>query len=169
MLGIGAAVARVAVCIKLPIMVVICLTARRVNYTSEAQIGKSINMSLLKSDSSYTFKSPIVDQTAEKFYSARIAPVVSTLPQDVPWSWLFFLVSCTYYLFSIISIRFLGPKAHLVGLKSVFDSRVIANYYFFKDAASVVNGGYKKVNTGVFNTEYVEDLLYIVVQRNSAI
>ncbi|MCJ1245735.1 hypothetical protein MMC30_002939 [Trapelia coarctata] len=73
-------------------------------------------------------------------------PVLSTSPvQDIPWFWTFFSLSVCFYLFSIISVRFLGPKAHLVGLRSAFEPRVIANYRFFKDAASVINEGYAKV------------------------
>ena len=49
------------------------------------------------------------------------------------------------YLVSIISVRLQGPKAPLVGLKSVFEPRLVANYRFFKDSAAIINDGYARV------------------------
>jgi len=73
-------------------------------------------------------------------------PTVFGLPaKDINWFWTFLFLSIGFYLFSIISVRFPGPKTHLVGLHSLFEPRVVANYRFFKDAAAVINEGYTKV------------------------
>ncbi|MCJ1396653.1 hypothetical protein MMC18_009545 [Xylographa bjoerkii] len=48
------------------------------------------------------------------------------------------------YVVSILSLRLWGPKAPLVGIRFLFEPRIIGNYRFFKNAASVINEGYAK-------------------------
>ena len=52
----------------------------------------------------------------------------------------------SFYILSIISVRLQGPKAPLVGLKSIFEPRLVANFRFFKDSAAIINEGYSKAN-----------------------
>jgi len=40
-----------------------------------------------------------------------------------------------------------GPKAPLVGLKSIFEPRFVANFRFFKDSAAVINEGYSRASS----------------------
>ena len=54
-------------------------------------------------------------------------------------------VALTGYAFSLLSMHFGGPKAPLVGLSSVFETRYSANWRFFRDAASVLDKGYGQV------------------------
>lgn len=58
--------------------------------------------------------------------------------------WAFLTLSVFAYLLSIISVRLQGPKAPLVGLKSIFEPRLVANFRFFKDSAAIINEGYLK-------------------------
>lgn len=49
------------------------------------------------------------------------------------------------YSSSILSMRSAGRKVPMVGLRSVLDHRLLANYNFFKNASSIINEGYSKV------------------------
>ncbi len=62
------------------------------------------------------------------------------------WSifWAFPACSLCLYILSIISVRLQGPKAPLVGLRSIFEPRLVANFRFFKNSSSVINEGYTK-------------------------
>lgn len=57
----------------------------------------------------------------------------------------FLLLSLSAYAFSIFSMHFAGPKAPLIGLRSIFEPRYLANWWFFRDARVVLNEGYSKV------------------------
>ncbi|KAL8917290.1 MAG: hypothetical protein Q9172_005916 [Xanthocarpia lactea] len=61
---------------------------------------------------------------------------------SVFWAFPAFLL-CLYVL-SIISVRLQGPKAPLVGLKSIFEPRLVGNFRFFKNSAAVISEGYSK-------------------------
>jgi hypothetical protein len=74
--------------------------------------------------------------------------ILPTILQLLDYSLVYLaLMPIIFYLYSILALRFLGPSAPLFGVKSPFDARVIANYRFYKDAASIVNVGYNKVNS----------------------
>lgn len=55
------------------------------------------------------------------------------------------LITSSYTL-SIISVRLQDPNAPLVGLKSIFEPRLVANFRFFRDSAAIINEGYSKTN-----------------------
>ena len=67
--------------------------------------------------------------------------------EDYSLFWAFLPLSVCLYLVSIISVRLQGPKAPLVGLKSIFEPRLVANFRFFKDSAAIINEGYSKADT----------------------
>ena len=54
------------------------------------------------------------------------------------------VLACAYTL-SIVSVRLQGPRAPLVGFKSVFEPRLVANFRFFKNSSAIINEGYLKV------------------------
>ena len=56
----------------------------------------------------------------------------------------FLTLSVCAYLLSIISVRLQGPKAPIVGLRSIFEPRLVANFRFFRDSAAIINEGYLK-------------------------
>lgn len=60
--------------------------------------------------------------------------------------WAIPILAVCLYVISIISIRLQGPKAHLVGVRSIFEPRIVANYRFFKNSAAIINEGYSKAN-----------------------
>ncbi|KAF2641486.1 cytochrome P450 monooxygenase-like protein [Massarina eburnea CBS 473.64] len=74
------------------------------------------------------------------------------------------------YAFSILSMHLGGPKVPLVGLRSIFESRYLANWRFFRNAGSVLNLGYGKFHNQawkfaradtdmlVLPSQYVEEL-----------
>jgi hypothetical protein len=59
------------------------------------------------------------------------------------------MVAFTGYVISLLSMHFGGPKAPLVGLSSVFETRYSANWRFFRDAATVLDKGYEQVRRGL--------------------
>ncbi len=59
--------------------------------------------------------------------------------------WAFLALSIGAYIASLVSVRIQGPKAPLVGLRSIFEPRLVANYRFFKDSAAIINEGYSRV------------------------
>ena len=65
--------------------------------------------------------------------------------ERIPWAWSFTILVLCGYLVSIVSVHFLGPKAPLVGLGSVFEPRIIGNWRFFKNASKVIEEGYSQV------------------------
>lgn len=66
------------------------------------------------------------------------------LAEDYAPFWAFLTLSVCVYLLSIISVRLQGPRAPLVGLKSIFEPRLVANFRFFRDSASIINEGYSQ-------------------------
>ena len=54
------------------------------------------------------------------------------------------ILACVYTL-SIVSVRLQGPRAPLVGFKSVIEPRLVANFRFFRDSSAIINEGYSKV------------------------
>lgn len=58
--------------------------------------------------------------------------------------WVVPVLSVCLYVISIISLRLGGPKTPLVGLRSIFEPRIVANFRFFKDSAGIINEGYLK-------------------------
>ena len=69
---------------------------------------------------------------------------LSTALESVASFYVFpILVGCLYIV-SIVSVRLQGPKTPLVGLSSIFEPRLVANYRFFKDSSSIINQGYSK-------------------------
>lgn len=71
---------------------------------------------------------------------------VIIMVEDSSLFWAFLTLSLGAYIVSIVSVRVQGPKAPLVGLKSIFEPRVLANYRFFKDSAAIINEGYARVS-----------------------
>ena len=63
----------------------------------------------------------------------------------VSWLWALASISSISYLYSVLSVRFWGYKAPLVGTKSIFEPRFVGNLRFFQDASSVINESYNKV------------------------
>lgn len=59
---------------------------------------------------------------------------------------VFLLLPACSLIISIISVRLRGPKVPLVGLKSIFEPRVVANFRFFRDSAAVIKEGYSKAS-----------------------
>lgn len=49
-----------------------------------------------------------------------------------------------------MSMRFRGHKVPLVGLHNVFEHRLMANFRFFRDAATVINDGYSQFKDSAF-------------------
>jgi len=69
----------------------------------------------------------------------------SVLELEIPWLLVLCCLPLLSYIYSVVSLRLLGPKAPLFGPQSFFEPRAIVNYRFFKNAKSIVNGGYAKV------------------------
>ena len=63
-----------------------------------------------------------------------------------PALWTLLALSVWLYLLPAALMRLQGAKVPLVGALSTFEPRILANYRFFKDAAKVVNEGYKNVS-----------------------
>ncbi|KAF2198223.1 cytochrome P450 monooxygenase-like protein [Delitschia confertaspora ATCC 74209] len=59
----------------------------------------------------------------------------------------FLIVSLCAYAVSLLSMHLRGPKAPLVGLRSIFEPRYLANWMFFRNASAVLNQGYSKFTT----------------------
>jgi hypothetical protein len=76
---------------------------------------------------------------------------LSTKP--LQWIEIAFFLTAAYYGWSVLSIRILGPSAPLFGPKSIVEGRIITNYRFFKNSASIVNTGYNKVMDPSRSTE----------------
>ena len=76
---------------------------------------------------------------------ATILEDMSGMLGDISPLWALPLLSIFGYIASIISVRLQGPKAPLVGLRSIFEPRAIANYRFFKNSSTVIEEGYSKV------------------------
>jgi hypothetical protein len=70
----------------------------------------------------------------------------SVRDSQISWVPALIVLSLAYYVFSIVSLRRLGPKVPLVGTKSLLDTRFLTNWRFFRNGASVVNEGYNKVS-----------------------
>jgi hypothetical protein len=68
------------------------------------------------------------------------------LGEDIPLALAFVLLALLLYSSSIISMRLAGQNVPVVGLRSIFEHRLSANYNFFKNAAAVINDGNSKVN-----------------------
>ena len=68
---------------------------------------------------------------------------------DIAGRWPYGILSVVLlgivYVSSILSMRLGGGKFPLVGVKSILEPRIVANYRFFKNNVGVVNEGYKKV------------------------
>lgn len=68
------------------------------------------------------------------------------LGEDVPLVLIFVILALLLYSSSIMSMRLTGKNVPVVGLRSIFEHRLSANYNFFKNAAAVINDDYSKVN-----------------------
>jgi hypothetical protein len=67
---------------------------------------------------------------------------------QIPEEWVYrtlFVVLIGLYVSSILSMHVFGGNFPLVGVKSILEPRIVANYRFFKNNVGVVNEGYKKV------------------------
>jgi hypothetical protein len=67
--------------------------------------------------------------------------------QGVSAFWALSALLIAYYLFSIISVRYTGFKAPLIGFKSIFEPPILARTRFFRDGDSLVKEGYAKVSS----------------------
>jgi hypothetical protein len=65
--------------------------------------------------------------------------------EDISLPLAFGLLALLIYSSSIMSIRLTGQKTPVVGLRSIFEHRLTANYNFFRNATGVINDGYAKV------------------------
>ena len=81
---------------------------------------------------------------------------MATIVESVTVLEILLFLSIGSYIVSIVSVRIQGPKAPLVGFKSILEPRLIANYRFFKDAAAIINEGYSKA--GRYSTMLISGL-----------
>lgn len=67
------------------------------------------------------------------------------LGEELPLPLAVVFLIALLYSSSVFSMRFLGYKAPMVGLRSIVEHRLTANYRFFRNAGVVINEGYSKV------------------------
>ncbi|KAF2878219.1 cytochrome P450 monooxygenase-like protein [Massariosphaeria phaeospora] len=65
-------------------------------------------------------------------------------------AWTTFGLILSFYIVSQIKIQFYGPKVPLVGVRSILEPRYLANWRFFRNAASILNEGYTKFPTSAW-------------------
>jgi hypothetical protein len=82
----------------------------------------------------------------EELLSLENMHSIEFLGEEIPLPLAFGLLAMLLYSGSIMSMRLAGQKVPVVGLRSIFEHRLSANYNFFKNAAAVINDGYSKVN-----------------------